>query len=411
MRHVDESELGRPAALRDNDLVRHAAACEECSRRMTDARRLRLHHEFLRIADRLAEEKDAARAILPQLAGNREALAEGEATLGLVHELRSAIEEALGTDPARALELTSLALAILGRLDPGDCPDVLRETEAVALGRLRAAAFRLLSRFAEALGALDAAEARCDDLPDSDYQLATVDLARAIVLQELGRGDEASGRLDSVAEVFDAYGDQRRAVHALLVKGAIAFDRCEFGAAGEIFTALIARPEMGDDPETLARLHNNLAQCRSEEGDFDDATDHLIRAIHLFSELGLDVEKRRSVWVLAQLAMKRGSFDAAAGHFLRLSDEFAAIGMTEEAALCRLDLTEALLALGRAGEAREAAARALEEFGRANLGRRAMTAVMYLREAIAAGGASRESVGRTRSALRSAGLRPRLFVD
>jgi hypothetical protein len=35
---------------------------------------------------------------------------------------------------------------------------------------------------------------------------------------------------------------------------------------------------------------------------------------------------------------------------------------------------------------------------------------MYLREAIAAGGASRESVGRTRSALRSAGLRPRLLL-
>lgn len=311
------------------------------------------------------------------------------------------------TAPADALTLAKLATEIAG---------AVQGYPAVVLAQVRAHAWKDLgqalcdvSRHAEAIEALEHADAVLAAFGTLAHDLAIVRLVRAWAFQDVQRYDEAVALLQDCKAVFHDHGDQRRHLICGIAEGMLLHRMGHFREARESFLALL--DAANNDPECLASLHNNVGHACVELGELDVAEEHITRAIAILTRLGEPLRVARAELARGRLLVRRGEVDRGIAHLRATRDQFLRHHLVEEAGLCALDIVEALLSRNAAGEAEQLARTVIAEFTAAQLNTRAITALGYLSEAINARKASPATAASVRHYIHSLRKEPdRVFT-
>lgn len=372
--------------------------------------------EFAATARKLQQEREQSAEIVARLL--RETPKEQWAGLAQHAELHnSGALEVLGqecldrrhTAPAEALIIAQIATKIA---------DAVEGYPAVVIAQLRAHAWKDLgqalcdvSRHADALEALERADAVLAEFGTLAHDRAIVRLVRAWAFQDVQRYDEAVALLQECKVIFRDHGDQRRHLICGIAEGMLLHRMGHFRQARETFLMLLEDAASANDRESLASLHNNIGHSSVELGDFDTAEKHLARAVFILESLGEPLRVARAELARGRLIVRRGEVDRGIAHLRATRDQFLRHHLIEEAGLCALDIVEALLSRGAARDAEHLARTVVAEFTAAQLSTRAITALGYLSEAITARKASPATAAHVRHYITSLRTEPdRLFV-
>jgi tetratricopeptide (TPR) repeat protein len=345
------------------------------------ARRLQREREEAAFVDALLDETPSSQ--WPLLAANR-----AWQTSGVLEALGNRIASILDRDPPEALELAVLETLIADALANDSYPAVVVAQLRAHAWKDRGQALAYLSRYEEALAALDRAEEFIAHFGSLAHDVAIVRFVRATTLQEVGRYDESFTLLHECRIVFRDYGDGRRYFLCRLAEGVLLHRLKRYAAAREQYLLLLAGMNEDVDPVDVACLHNVIGHCSVDLRDFDNAEVHLERAAAMFRELGQPLQAAKAENGRGKLFLARGELARGIAHLHAVRQEFLAAGMVEHAGICGIDIVEALLNR-RAAAAAETLARTLVlEFTAAGLNGRAISALAYLRDAIIARRAS-----------------------
>jgi tetratricopeptide (TPR) repeat protein len=327
-----------------------------------------------------------------------EELPEEWRSAGFVQELTAAAAEVLEKDARRSLELAQLAAAVSTSIPAHSYPaTVFAQLEGNAWKEI-GTAHRYLSEFDAALRAYDAAQRAFERSGVLAHDVAIVQLARAVVLSELRKHDEAVALIEESTPAFESFGDQRRLTQAVLLKGMIHQRRGQLQAARTTYEAILA-VQRRDDLHTMAAAYQNLGSVCADLADSAAAVTALQRARELFLSLDMPAEVARVDWALGRVLLTTGSFGRALPILRRVRADFLMRQMPEEAGLAALQAAEALIALNQPFEAQAAVDEALSEFRAANLNARAITALAYLRDLLPATSKPARAIRHVRSYL------------
>jgi tetratricopeptide (TPR) repeat protein len=356
------------------------------SRHTPDAARLA---EFGATARKLQAERELAaeqvermlretpRARWPRLAEE-----ESLRTSGALEQLSEAVEVHLDQDPCEALLIAELATQ-LSQTITGYPAILLAQMRAHALMDL-AQALCYLSRYEEALEALDDAEAKIGPFGALSHDGAVMRLVRATVLQHLRRFDEASELLKESCAVFEAHSDHVRYVKCTLALGNLMVRRGDYRAA-----LTMLGPFLGNgDPHTRAIVSLTVGWCSLELAQLDNALACFSDAENLFGRLGRQLSALKASYGVGSALLRLGRVDEAIARLQRTRAQFLAENLIEEAGLSGLEIVEACLLRNDIDDARQLASKLVQEFSEAGLNRRAIAALAYLKEVIVASNAT-----------------------
>ena len=335
------------------------------------------------VAHQIKRERAAAKPLVSRLQSNTGPVWEGDVppewrNAGFVLELSSAASDILESNAATARELAQYAIIIAESIAPDAYPRPIRDSVTADAWKELANAHRYLSEYDAALRALSVAERHLADAPSADWERTLVRFARAVVLCDMHRLDEASILADETSAVFESYKEFRRCGHALLLKGMIAHRQGDFDAAATTFARAIDVLERTDDSRGLGSAYNNFGYAQAERGELASADRALQKALSIFEQLRFRGEAARTRCILASILLRINRFDRANELLATGRDTFRQLGMVEEAGIAGLSQADALLALGRPMEARTVIGDVLNEFRQASLSERAELALAYL---------------------------------
>ena len=338
------------------------------------ARRLqREREEAAGVVDRLLRE--TPRAEWPRLV-ERAALRNS----GALERLSERITECVDRDPQEALELSALATTIAETLRFGDYPPVVHAQIRANAWKDRAHTLQYLGRYGEAMQAIERGESILAPFATAAHDRAILLFVKALILQRLDDFDASAEMLDRCRAVFFDHGDTKRYLSCGVLRGNLLYRMERYAEARESYAMLLDVA----DPETRARLQNNLALCAIELGDLAGADVHIQEASRGFREVDRDVEGIRVEAVAGRLLLARG-FAVKSMEVLTVARaQFREYGLIEESGLCALGMAEALLALGRHDDAEAITASVAREFEAAKLNHRSIEAVERLRGEIEA---------------------------
>lgn len=343
--------------------------------------------ELTALEERFEHEERLAEELLPQLreAANVTTIPEAWRTAGIVRTLLVVVTQERDENPTTALRLARLARTIANSIPATTYPSPIVIQLRGQAWKEEANLLRHTGEYQEALDALDHAEACFAQHPTGEYDLALVDLVRALTLSHgMGRPQEAIVLLLRATTTFQAYGDTRRFLHARLATAACAFDLGRYQEARDLFHALLPSARATGDHETSARLVTNIACCDAELDHLDAAEKGFHEAILLHSKLGMIAELVRARWGLARLLTKRQEYELATAYLYAIAADFTSLGLHGEAGLVLLDVVENLLVQGRSNEIPEQFGWLVEHFTHAGATTSAMTALAYLKDAMTA---------------------------
>lgn len=284
-------------------------------------------------------------------------------TTGAVDRIIAEAAEQLERDPARAVRLSELATELARALPDDDHPPVVVAQVRAHAWKTRAQAMLYQGAVEDSLRAIETAELLVEPFGTLAHDAATVQLVRALVLQQLGRFDESLVLITHARRVFFDYRDLKRCVDAGMSEGILLYRLRRYEGAREAFTGLLELARELGNREQLARLNNNLGHCCVSLDDLDSAAIHLARAAELFNELGLHVEALRSELSSAELAIRRAQREHALERLATIRARFALHGLHDEAGFCAIQMVELLVNLGRTREA-IALACSIDDFAR-----------------------------------------------
>jgi tetratricopeptide (TPR) repeat protein len=341
---------------------------------------------YLRTIAQITSERNAARPIVRALRNSGRDVWDVEIpqswrTAGFVQELTALAYELLETDPRESLLLAQLALAIATSIPAGTYEAPIQAQIEGTAWREIGTAHKYLSEYDAALRAYDAAQRAFASANSLAHDDAVIDFARAIVLVDLDRFDDARQLLEKVEPLFRSFGDKRRLAHVKILIGNMYLREHRWEDMRTTLQAVL--PELPeDDLYGRASVHNNLGVAYMELGSYKNAAPMLYSGLQMLTELGWKVEITRSEWNIARLLLLTGEFEKSASMLQRVRAAFLEKTIPEEAGLVGLDLADALIAVGKVAEARELVSTILAEFTAAKLNTRALTALAYLHDAL-----------------------------
>ncbi len=362
------------------------------SRRRPDPARVQ---EFAATARRLLYERetssdlvarilrDTPRAEWPGLASRPEMQ-----TSGALELLGEQVDTRLDREPAAALAIAELATAIADALPADAYPRIVLAQSRSHAWKDRGQALCYLSRYDDALRALDRAEAALAPFGTLAHDLAIVRFVRATVLQHRREFDLAETLLVECRRVFDDHGDEQRLAKSMLALGNLRVRRGDYRAAREVLGPLLRN----GDPLLEAKVRLALGWCALHLNDSKNALAYFSEADEGFSILGHDLEALRATYGAGSALLRLGSLPEALGRLRSARERFMRRGLVEEAGLCGLEIVETHMLLDEGDAAKTLAAALVQEFTRAKLDRRAVAALAYLNEAMAASSATPEIV-------------------
>lgn len=426
MSHYDETALqdylDDPDAFADRgDLERHVAACAPCRGTLEELRAFDVTLSNDVVWDESeaappAEPPESIRALAGLLAAED---AEGERllrpllgspatfrragitalpfmrTAGIVRTLCSEARKLRERQPMHALVVADAAIALADQLSISRYPAPLLDELRGNAWYERANILRYLGRYPEALDALDVSARAFSRSPVSAFSGAIVDYLRSVIYVELDRYDDARRLARKSARVFRQFGENERFVHAKIVEASVMFHEDRISSARELFLTLIPIAKTLEQPETLARLFANVANCELLLGAFESAESYLSRALSLYEALGLETGKIRTRWNLGSLRIAAGDVEEGLLRLREARREFEQIGAHTDAALVTLDIVEALLSSGgrrAAHEAAELCSGLAESFAAVGMTGNALTALAFLRQTFETGQATPDLV-------------------
>jgi tetratricopeptide (TPR) repeat protein len=341
-------------------------------------------------ADRMSLEDSQAETILRELlAGPREEwmprlrLHPEWRTAGVVRKLIEGIPTAVTTMPPNALEMTSLSTEIADHLDPTifASDTVMRLRGSVWYDR--AYSLFYVGQFTESLAAADRADLNLQACLVDEYDLARVDIVRALALRAKEDLSRAMVAIRASGDTFVRFGDLTRLASARLAETHLLFTRGEFEAARQILEELDAQLSRTGDANIHARVLGNLGYCFWKLGRIEEALSHHEAAAGILDDLGVETEAARVRWNVASILVTAGRVDDAQARLEALEKVFGRLGMTSEVALVRLDVAELLIAKDDFHAVEEICRTAMESLVKAGIPytARALTALAYMREA------------------------------
>lgn len=297
---------------------------------------------------------------------------------GALEQLSREVDAAVRRRPEDALPLSALAVAIAGSIPENRYPDVIAAQMRAHAWKDRAQALMFNGRHEEAFSAVEKAEEALAPFGTVAHDRAVVELTKANVLQGLGRFDEALASLEPARIIFSSHGDHRRALLCGVSEGAIHFRRGEYAAGLKTFRELLPMAQIVADDFTLGSLHNNVACCLLELGEFREANIHFSNAIAHCTNAGREIDALRIEMSSGRLFVEKGKVSEGLVRLRTARQKFLSHGLTEEAGICALDIAVALLSEYRHEEAEGIATAALQELHDSTLDPRAKTALEHL---------------------------------
>jgi tetratricopeptide (TPR) repeat protein len=378
----------------------NVVAFERTRRRPDPARVL----EFAETARRLQREREDATDVVtralretPREEWSRLATRPDLRNSGALDRLEKEVAARLEKEPQDALLISDLAASIAETLPPDSYPPVTLAQLRAHAWKDRAQALAYVSRYAEAMEAVERAERQLAAFGTLAHDRALVRYVRAIVLQKTERFDESRRLLAECKAVFQDHGDSRLQLFCGISEGTLLYRRGSFRLAYDVFLPLLEVARDFGDVDSEARIQNNLGHCAAEFDDMQIANVHLSQAMARFTELGKSFEAVRSEMTFGRVLLARGSAAAGIQRLQNARRLFLMHGFMEDAGICGLFVVEAFLSNGASDDAMGLAREIAEQFEDAGLNQRAASAVHYLREAIAARNASVETVRHVRS--------------
>jgi len=340
---------------------------------------------FLRAVTQITAERVAARPVVETLRDGSNVwdrdIPPSWRTAGFVQELTSKASAILESNPRESLSLAQLALAVATSIPAGTyATPVQAQLEGSAWKEI-GTAHRYLSECDAALRAYDAAHRAFATVNALTHDDAVVDFARAIVLVDLGKYDEALDLLAKVGPLFESFDDRRHLVQSKVLAATSRYQQGQLKAARDLYQEALSEVEFSD-PHTRAITYSNFGQLCADLGDFSTAVQMLHKACEILKDLGMTGDVTRAEWGLARVVMMTGDFEKALPMLENVREIFLSLAMPEEAGLAGLDLADALIANSRSNEARKVVEVVISEFTNANLNSRAITALAYLRDVL-----------------------------
>jgi tetratricopeptide (TPR) repeat protein len=301
-------------------------------------------------------------------------------TGGVVRLLSRTARSQFLREPLFALVLADVASAIAASLPDDYYPSAAVNDLRGNAWKEYATACRYLGRLQEGFDALDRAERAYRRLPDPVMQLARVALARATMLFEQQRYDEALPLARTAATQFE----QRRAADAYLDakewEALILHRLGDLAAARETYERVFAFADTLGNAEMKARAARNLAVACADRGDTGRAMDYLLIALQIYEALGQRAMVVHTRWSIAWVSLLAGNAIFAADRLPAIIADLIELGMSGDAARAQLDLAEALLVLKRLDEVRAVCGVLFSFFRSANMLSGALTAAAFLQE-------------------------------
>ncbi len=334
---------------------------------------------------------------------------EGFRSAGVVRQLLERMREFLATSPAKALQVTSMAIEIANALPVTEYPcDYVVKVRAQAY-RDHAYVLSFMGRYPEALEIADRAKRLFDQVPLPEYDLARLAQVRASILCCIDRADEALVLARDAAETFLRFGDLPRLANARVIEGAILFERGSYGEALNVWKSVEDAASL--DTTTRIGMIHNVALCYCELGQLDKAAEGFARCVEEHELTGGLTERTRSRRSLGQTLVRAGRYTDAIPVLRRSCREIEELDLIDDSGLAALELAEALLQAGQSPEVPAICRNIVAQFTRAGMTSRAITALSFLREAVAIGQANPSLVRHVHDFLRELPAeQPRLFA-
>ncbi len=303
-------------------------------------------------------------------------------TAGMVRSLCAAAEEVSGKWPADELAMTDLATEIAEHLEPAAYPP---HTVARLRGdawRGRAYALDYMGDLHAAMAAITRAKQQYDLLPVADYDLARLELTRALILRHFDRYDEGLEAVRLAEAPLRAAGDTNRLRTARWIEAAMRFRARDFRRALHIWLEL-ERELDGSDQTMRAGVLNNISSAYRSLGEYERALEYCSYALNGMVKEGASGEIARLRLNMGELLLSMQRFVEAETVLNSVIAEFTEMQMREEAVLARLVLAEIFIVNGRFDTAIRTCEAVISELHASGLEHtaRALIAVTYLQEA------------------------------
>lgn len=228
--------------------------------------------------------------------------------------------------PLYALSLAEAATRIARLLPEASYPrSTIHELRGEAW-KEQANASRFLGRFADALKALDVAEDEYRKLPYEGIGLVAVKYVHAYVLFEQDQFDEAEALAQESACEALHLGETDRYMRARHLQGEILVEKQQPAAAATLFADAWLT---ASDGTIVAGLRESLALgvCHIALSDARTASNHLYRALRIYSDLHAASEVARTNWNIARMHFLQGGRQEATYKLRTVIGDLTGFGM------------------------------------------------------------------------------------
>ena len=330
---------------------------------------------------------------------------------GVASALISSSETAIDTNPKDAVEMARAALTVANVLiDEDGERDVVPRVRGAA-GRQYAYTLFYTGENREALVILEAAQRELERCAIADYDIARLNIVRALVYRSLEKFQDAIELSREAARTFEKYGDRQRVSSARMTEAYLLMHQSRYAEALPILRS-VERASMSEfDATTRAMTLANIAICQSNTGQQAEAMSTYKVSAALFEEIGIRTESVRVRASIAVILRSEGYIVEAKRRLMELRNEVRELGMRYLAATLDLEVADFLLVEGKFESATTLCMDALEYFKSSGSTETEgpLIALTFLREAAEQRRLSREVVSHVKRYIEKAEKQPRLL--
>jgi tetratricopeptide (TPR) repeat protein len=269
---------------------------------------------------------------------------------GLYEQLLEKTREAGFSDPAEAVNIARLALAVVAELDPGHYGEErIADFRAAALGALGNAQ-RLASDFSEAESAFRQARESLSGGTGDPLEKATLISLEASLLKDLGEFEQAVRLMDQAISIYRELNDRHLEGRTLLQQSAtIGFVRPEIGV--KLAESGLALIDALREPRLELCGRHTLAWLLNDAGQPREALVMLELSRPVYAQFDDVWTHTRLHWLEGRIARNLGDLVEAEETFQRLWLDLQEPSYAHELTLLSLDLAEVYVARGKHDDA------------------------------------------------------------
>jgi tetratricopeptide (TPR) repeat protein len=273
-------------------------------------------------------------------------------TWGLYERLLEECRQVGRKDPAEAVNLASLALAVVDHLDleafGSERLADFRSTALAALGNAR----RLAKDFEGAREAFREAWAALDEGGDDPHEEASLVSLEASLLCDLGELEEAAELLERALALYREGGDLHFQGRTLL-KQAMAVGSLDPGKGVELVEEALVLIDAVREPRLELCARHNLSWLLNDSGQAREAMATLETSRSLYAQFADAWTRILLHWLEGRINRSLGDLPEAESTFKRLWQKLRERGFQHELTLLTIDLVEVYVLQGKFEEAVE----------------------------------------------------------